>query len=73
MNMDIDLKKEQFLDKKLEDTRLSTRLVNALKYGGVFTIREALNIPKEKLLRFRNLGKMSFEELYRYAEKNNLI
>ena len=47
----------------IEELELGVRPFNALKRANINTIRELINHNEEEILRIRNLGKSSFEEI----------
>jgi DNA-directed RNA polymerase subunit alpha len=57
-------------DVKLEELQLSVRLFNALKRVGIHTVGELLQRSRETVMRYKSLGKKSFQELEKIlAEK----
>ena len=54
----------------VETLNLSARTMNCLKRAGVNRVGEVLSMPKSELLKIRNFGQKSLEELYgKLAEK----
>jgi len=54
----------------VETLNLSARTLNCLKRAGINRVGEVLSMPKAELLKIRNFGQKSLEELYsRLAEK----
>lgn len=54
----------------VETLNLSARTLNCLKRAGVNRVGEVLSMPKSELLKIRNFGQKSLEELYgKLAEK----
>jgi DNA-directed RNA polymerase subunit alpha len=57
----------------VETLELSARTLNCLKRAGINRVGEVLEMPKSELLKIRNFGQKSLDELYgRLAEKNLL-
>ena len=57
----------------VETLDLSARTLNCLKRATINRVGEVLSMPKSELLKIRNFGQKSFEELYeKLAEKNYL-
>ncbi len=50
-------------DRPLEDLGLSTRVLNALRSGGIDTLYKLLNTPEQKLLTLRNFGETAKKEV----------
>jgi DNA-directed RNA polymerase subunit alpha len=50
-------------DRPLEDLGLSTRVLNALRSGGIDTLYKLLNTPEQKLLTLRNFGDTAKKEV----------
>lgn len=55
----------------INNLNLSTRVYNALKREGIDTINDLLNCPKEDILKFKNLGKKSLEEIFYIIDELN--
>lgn len=53
----------------IKNIQMSTRLRNILVRNGITLISQVSNYPKEALLRMRNMGEVSFEELVGICEK----
>lgn len=51
------------LQKKIRSLRFSTRTYNALKNKNILYVGDLLNYTKKELLKFRNLGYLSFSEI----------
>ncbi len=57
----------------VETLELSARTLNCLKRATINRVGEVLSMPKAELLKIRNFGQKSFDELYeKLAEKNFL-
>ena len=57
----------------VETLALSARTLNCLKRAGINRVGEVLSMPKGELLKIRNFGQKSLDELYdRLAERNLL-
>ena len=52
---------------------LSVRLYNCLRRANINTVGQLLDLSKESLLRIRNLGQHSLQELVIKMEKYNLV
>ena len=52
---------------------LSVRLYNCLRRANINTVGQLLDLSKESLLRIRNLGQHSLQELEMKMEKYNLV
>ncbi|MFN4032691.1 MAG: DNA-directed RNA polymerase subunit alpha C-terminal domain-containing protein, partial [Fimbriimonadales bacterium] len=50
-------------DRPLEDLGLSTRVLNALRSGGINTLYQLLNTPEQKLKTLRNFGETAQKEV----------
>lgn len=50
-------------DRPLEDLGLSTRVLNALRSGGIDTLYKLLSTPEQKLLTLRNFGETAKKEV----------
>lgn len=55
--------KEKYLDLSIEDLDLSMRSYNCLKRAGINTVSELLQRNEEEMMKVRNLGKKSLEEV----------
>ncbi|HAG09001.1 MAG TPA: DNA-directed RNA polymerase subunit alpha [Desulfotomaculum sp.] len=55
--------KEKYLDMSIEDLDLSMRSYNCLKRAGINTVSELLQRNDEEMMKVRNLGKKSLEEV----------
>ncbi len=55
--------KEQVLSKQIEDLDLSVRSFNCLKRAGISTVGDLINKTPDEMMRVRNLGKKSLEEV----------
>ena len=53
----------------VESLDLSARTLNCLKRAGVHRVGEVLKMPKRDLLRIRNFGQKSLDELYERLEE----
>ena len=47
----------------IEDVQLSVRSFNCLKRAGVNTIEDLTNMTESEMMKIRNLGKKSFDEI----------
>ncbi len=57
------LRMRQLLKNSLEEFDLSVRAINCLNSGGVYTLGDLVRYQKSDLLKFRNFGKKSLNEL----------
>ena len=55
--------KEKILNMTIEDLDLSVRSFNCLKRAGINTVYDLINKSPEDMMRVRNLGKKSLEEV----------
>ena len=62
----------QLLKTKLADQDLSVRALNCLKAADVDTVGDLVKLHRNELLKFRNFGKKSLEEIKEKMEKLNL-
>ena len=53
----------QKLDMTIEDLDLSVRSFNCLKRAGINTVRDLVAMTEEELIKVRNLGRKSLEEV----------
>ncbi|HPU40871.1 MAG TPA: DNA-directed RNA polymerase subunit alpha [Acetivibrio clariflavus] len=57
-------KKEKVLEMTIEELDLSVRSYNCLKRAGINTVEDLTNRTEEDIMKVRNLGKKSLEEVY---------
>ena len=55
--------KEKILEMTIEDLDLSVRSFNCLKRAGINTVEDLINKSQEDMMKVRNLGKKSFDEV----------
>ncbi|HOO05231.1 MAG TPA: DNA-directed RNA polymerase subunit alpha [Ruminococcus sp.] len=55
--------KEKILEMTIEDLDLSVRSFNCLKRAGINTVDDLINKSEEEMMKVRNLGKKSFNEV----------
>ena len=55
--------KEKVLEMTIEELDLSVRSYNCLKRAGINTVEELANKSEEDMMKVRNLGKKSLEEV----------
>lgn len=55
--------KEKILEMTIEELDLSVRSFNCLKRAGINTVDDLINKSEEEMMKVRNLGKKSFEEV----------
>ena len=56
-------KKERVLEMPIEELELSVRSFNCLKRAGINTVDDLINKSEEEMMKVRNLGKKSFDEV----------
>ena len=56
-------KKERVLEMAIEELELSVRSYNCLKRAGIFVVEDLTNKTESHLMKVRNLGKKSLEEV----------
>lgn len=62
-------KKEKVLEMTIEELDLSVRSYNCLKRAGINTVEELANKSEEDMMKVRNLGKKSLEEVIQKLEE----
>ena len=55
--------KEKILEMTIEDLDLSVRSFNCLKRAGINTVEDLINKSEEDMMKVRNLGKKSLDEV----------
>lgn len=55
--------KEKILEMTIEDLDLSVRSFNCLKRAGINTVEDLINKSEEDMMKVRNLGRKSLEEV----------
>ncbi|SHK28158.1 DNA-directed RNA polymerase subunit alpha [Tepidibacter formicigenes] len=65
-------KKEKVLEMTIEELDLSVRSYNCLKRAGINTVEELSNKTEEDMMKVRNLGKKSLEEVIQKLEELGL-
>ena len=56
-------KKEKVLEMSIEDLELSVRSFNCLKRAGISTVEDITNMTEQEMMKVRNLGKKSLDEV----------
>jgi DNA-directed RNA polymerase subunit alpha len=56
-------KKEKILEMTIEELDLSVRSFNCLKRAGIDTVEDLTNRTEEDMIKVRNLGRKSLEEV----------
>ena len=56
-------KKEKVLEMSIEELELSVRSFNCLKRAGISTVEDLTNRSESDMMKVRNLGKKSFDEV----------
>lgn len=70
--IDIDYEKEKLYDTEIINLDISTRALNCLKMNEINNIKQLASLKKGELLRFRNLGKKTIQELDSLLKSMNL-
>lgn len=65
-------KKEKILEMTVEELDLSVRSYNCLKRAGINTVDELIQKTEEDMMKVRNLGKKSLEEVVRKLDELDL-
>jgi len=55
--------KEKVLEMTIEELDMSVRAFNCLKRAGINTVEDLINRSEEDMIKVRNLGKKSLEEV----------
>ena len=55
--------KEKYLEKSIDDLDLSVRSFNCLKRAGINTVEDLINKSEEDMMKVRNLGRKSMDEV----------
>ena len=55
--------KEKVLEMTIEELDLSVRSFNCLKRAGINTVEDLINKSEDEMMKVRNLGKKSLEEV----------
>ena len=55
--------KEKILEMTIEELDLSVRSFNCLKRAGINTVEDLISKSEEEMMKVRNLGKKSFDEV----------
>ncbi len=56
-------KKEKVLEMSIEELELSVRSFNCLKRAGIATVEDLISKSESEMMKVRNLGKKSFDEV----------
>ncbi len=67
-----DSENSQKLDMTIEDLDLSVRSFNCLKRAGINTVRDLVAMTEEELIKVRNLGRKSLEEVKKKLSDGDL-
>ena len=59
----LSLEKDKILEMTIEELDLSVRSYNCLKRAGINTVQELVQKSEEDMMKVRNLGKKSLEEV----------
>jgi DNA-directed RNA polymerase subunit alpha len=60
--------KEKVLEMTIEELDLSVRSFNCLKRAGIDTVEDLVNKTQDDMIKVRNLGKKSLEEVIKKLE-----
>ena len=64
-----EIKRDKILEMSIDDLDLSVRSFNCLKRAGIDTVEDLVNKTEDEMIKVRNLGKKSLEEvLTQYAD-----
>lgn len=63
---------DEILNKRIDDTDLSMRAKNLLRGRGIEFVYEILNYSKNALMKFRNMGKKSLDEIEEFLRLHGL-
>ena len=63
MSVKEDDKKDEILDMSIDELELSVRSFNCLKRAGINTVKELTNKTPDEMMKVRNLGRKSLEEV----------
>ena len=55
--------KDKLLETSIEDLELSVRSYNCLKRAGIHTVADIVNKTEQDMMKVRNLGKKSLDEV----------
>ena len=64
--------KEKVLEMTIEELDMSVRSFNCLKRAGIDTVEDLINRTEEDMIKVRNLGKKSLEEVIQKLHSLNL-
>ncbi len=67
-----EVKKEKVLEMTIEELDLSVRSFNCLKRAGIDTVEDLINRTEEDMIKVRNLGRKSLEEVIQKLNDLNL-
>lgn len=67
-----DDEKEKVLEMSIDELELSVRSYNCLKRAGINTVEELINKSAEDMMKVRNLGRKSLEEVFAKLKELNL-
>ena len=59
----VETQQDKILEMTIEELDMSVRSFNCLKRAGIDTVRDLVNKTEEDMIRVRNLGKKSLEEV----------
>ena len=71
-SVEIMVEKEEVLEMTIEELDLSVRSYNCLKRAGINTVEELANKSEDDMMKVRNLGKKSLEEVIQKLEELGL-
>ena len=67
-----DDKQQQILNMKIEDMDFSVRSYNCLKRANIHTVEDLIRKTEDEMLKVRNLGKKSLDEVMQKLEQFGL-
>ena len=67
-----DDKQQQILSMKIEDMDFSVRSYNCLKRANIHTVEDLIRKTEDEMLKVRNLGKKSLDEVMQKLEQYGL-
>ena len=69
---EVDDTSEKILDMTIEDLDLSVRSFNCLKRAGIHSVRDLTEKSESEMMRVRNLGRKSLEEVKKKLDELGL-
>lgn len=72
MRKDLDIKEYEFKLTPITECGFSIRALNCLRTAEIGTVEELKRTPSSELLKFRNFGRKSINEISNYMAKHNI-